>query len=166
MNALIVYHTVTGHTKRAAEDIAEGLRSGGVAVRLEAVSEARELNVADQSIVVVGSPCHAGSLAIQAGVSGPIRSFLRQWADSVLTGKVGGAFAVHSTYGGHRTVRGIERRLRKAGARIPEAGVVVRAGVPFSLFTGPMASEECQEKLRAFGRALALAAEGGCGQGE
>jgi len=162
MEALIVYHTITGHTRRAAEDIAEGLRSEGAAARLRAASEMTEWDVVDQSIIAVGSPCHAGSLAIRAGVSGPIRSILKALEASTLTGKVAGAFSVNSAYGGHRTVRAIEERLRAAGAQVPQPGVVVRAGAPFSLFTGPMASEESRGRLREFGRLLARAAEAGC----
>lgn len=162
MKALIVYHTITGHTKRAAEDIAEGLREGGVDSRLRSASEMTEWDVAGEQIIVVGSPCHAGSVAIRAGLSGPIRSALRRLTASSLAGKVGGAFSVNCAYGGHRTVRAIEKRLRGAGARVAEPGVIVKAGVPFSVVTGPLASEEARERLQEFGRALARAATEGC----
>ena len=158
MEALIVYHTISGHTKRAAEDIAEGLRSEGVSACLRAAGEMSEWELAGQAIVVVGSPCHAGSLSIRAGLSGPIRSALKKLPASALTGKVGGAFSVHSAYGGAKTVRAIEKRLRAAGADVPHAGVVVQAGVPFSLVTGPLASEQSRQKLRALGSSLAKAA--------
>lgn len=161
MEALIVYHTNTGHTKRAAEDIAEGLRAEGVDARLQSANEMTKWDVADEQIIVVGSPCHAGSVAIRAGLSGPVRSALRRLAASSLVGKVGGAFSVNCAYGGHRTVRAIEKHLRAAGARVAEPGVVVKAGVPFSLVKGPLASEEAREQLREFGRALARAADDG-----
>ena len=158
MEALIVYHTISGHTRRAADDIAEGLRSEGVSVCLLAAGEVGEWDVAGKSIVVVGSPCHAGSLSIRAGLSGPIRSVLKKLPASALAGKVGGAFSVHSAYGGAKTVRAIEKALRAAGADVPHPGVVVKAGVPFSLVTGPLASEESRRELRALGSALAKAA--------
>ena len=161
MKALIVYHTNTGHTKRAAEDISAGLRSEGLDVSIQAAGELAAWDVADQSVIVVGSPCHAGSLAIRAGVSGPVRSALKKLEPSALTDKVAGAFSVNCAYGGRRTVHAIEDRLRAAGAQVPRQGVVVKAGVPFSLFTGPMASEESREQLREFGRSLARAAQGG-----
>ena len=162
MKALVIFHTNTGHTRRAAEDISQGLRNEGVDVSIHAVGEVTEWDVADQSVIVVGSPCHAGSVAIQAGVSGPIRSVLKRLEPSALTGKVAGAFSVNCAYGGQRTVHAIEQRLRAAGAQVPQQGVVVRAGVPFSLFKGPMASAESREQLQEFGRALAHAAQGGC----
>ncbi len=159
MRALIIHHTKTGHTRRAAEDISEGLRSEEVDVSIQAASEVGAWDVADQSVIVVGSPCHAGSVAFRAGVSGPIRWVLKKLAPSTLTGKVAGAFSVNCAYGGQRTVHAIEQRLRAAGAHVPQQGVVVRAGVPFSLFKGPVASEESREELQEFGRALARAAQ-------
>ena len=161
MNALIIYHTITGHTRRAAEDVAEGLGGEGVTARLLPASEMPQWDVAGQAIVVVGSPCHAGSLAIRAGVSGAVLAALKKLAGSTLAGIVGGAFSVNSAYGGRRTVQAIEHRLRSAGATVPQPGVVVKAGVPLSLFTGPKASEQHREELRHLGRTLAQAAKAG-----
>ena len=161
MNALIIYHTITGHTRRAAEDVAEGLAGEGAAARLLSAGEMKHWDVAGLDIVVVGSPCHAGSLAIRAGVSGPILGVLNKLTAQALAGMVGGAFSVNSAYGGRRTVPAIENCLRAAGATVPRAGVVVKAGVPFSLFTGPMASDQSRDELRQFGRALAQAAKAG-----
>ncbi len=159
MNALIIYHTITGHSRRAAEDVAEGLAGEAVTARLIPAGELSRWDVAGQAIVVVGSPCHAGSLAIRAGVSGAILGALNKLAGSTLAGMVGGSFAVHSAYGGRRTVQAIENCLRAAGATVPRAGVVVKAGVPFSLFTGPKASDQTRDELRQLGRALAKAAK-------
>ena len=136
------------------------MRSEGLDVSMQAAGEVGAWDVADRSVIVVGSPCHAGSLAIRAGVSGPIRSVLKRLEPSTLAGKVAGAFSVNCAYGGRRTVQAIEEDLRAAGAQLPQQGVVVKAGVPFSLFTGPMASEESREQLQEFGRTLARAAQG------
>ena len=160
MNALIVYHTLTGHTRRAAQDIADGLKSEGVSPHLQSADETDFRDLADIAVVIVGSPCHAGSVALGSGLSGAIRSLLKKLGPSALTGKAGGAFAVHCGYGGHRTVRAIEKRLAGCGARLPEPGIVVRAGVPFSVVTGPLASEEDRQRLRQFGCSLARAAKG------
>ncbi len=161
MNALIIYHTITGHSRRAAEDVAEGLAGEGVTARLLLAREMSRWDVAGLDIVVVGSPCHAGSLAIRAGVAGPILGVLNKLADSTLAGMVAGAFAVNSAYGGHRTLQAIENCLRAAGATVPHVGVVVKAGVPFSLFTGPKASDKSRDELRQLGRTLAQAAKEG-----
>ena len=55
MRALIVYHTRTGHTRRAAEDIAEGLKGTGLEVRLAAATELSDWNVAGDAVLIVGS---------------------------------------------------------------------------------------------------------------
>jgi menaquinone-dependent protoporphyrinogen IX oxidase len=125
MEALIVYHTISGHTRRAAEDIAEGLRSEGVSACLRAAAEMREWDLAGQAIVVVGSPCHAGSLSIRAGLSGPIRSVLKKLPASALVGKAGGAFSVHSPCHGAEKVRAIKKYLRAAVVAVPHPGVVI-----------------------------------------
>ena len=161
MNAVVVYHTKTGHTRRAGEDVAAGLEAAGVSVKLASAREMGEWDVGDAAIVVVGSPCHAGSCHIRGGLSGPIRKALRRLGASTLAGKVGGAFAVNCALGAALTVRSIEEALRRAGARVAAPGVALKAGVPFSLFTGPMASEADRERLRELGRALAAAASGG-----
>jgi hypothetical protein len=121
--------------------------------------------VADVSIVVVGSPCHAGSLAIRSGLPGAVRAALKRLQGPVLAGKAAGAFSVNCAYGGQRTVRAIERYLSAAGAVVPLQGVVVRAGVPLSVATGPLASQEDRHRLRQFGAALALAVQSHPGGG-
>jgi len=158
MDALIIYHTISGHTKRAAEDIAAGLADEGVTARLVAAGELKDPDLQAARILVIGSPCHAGSLAIRSGVSGPILGVLGKVKAAPLDGVIGGAFAVHCAYGGHRTVRAIRRALKAAGATVPEPGVVVAAGVPFSVTTGPMAGDAARQELRELGRALAQAA--------
>ena len=84
---------------------------------------------------------------------------LKKLQASTLTGMIGGAFAVHSAYGAKRTVNGIEKRLREAGADVSTPGIVVKAGVPLSVVTGPMAPEPSRDELRSFGQTLAKAAK-------
>ncbi|MBL7221528.1 MAG: flavodoxin domain-containing protein [Phycisphaerae bacterium] len=160
MKALIIYHTNTGHTRQAAQDVAEGLKGEGLDVSIQAANDAAGWDVADQSVIIVGSPCHAGSVSIRAGVSGPVLSLLKKLEPNTLTDKIAGAFSVNCAYGGQKTVDAIEKHLQAAGARILQQGVVIRAGVPFSLFRGPMASEKTREQLREFGYILACAAKG------
>ena len=50
MKALIVYHTKTGHTKRAAEDIARGLAEEGVDSTIRAARELSQGGVAEAGI--------------------------------------------------------------------------------------------------------------------
>ena len=93
------------------------------------------------------------------GELGLLRPLLKKLEPATLEGKVAGAFSVNSAYGGQKTVDAIEKHLQAAGARTPQQGVVIRAGVPFSLFRGTMASRKNRDQLRVFGFALASAAK-------
>lgn len=160
MKAIIIYHTKTGHTLQAAKAVADGLRAHDVDVNIQAARTLTGWDVADQDIIVVGSPCHAGSVSIRAGVSGPILSLLKKLESGALKNKIAGAFSVNFAYGGRKTADAIEKRLQSAGARTPQQGPVIRAGVPLSLFKGPNASKKACDQLREFGYILACAANG------
>ncbi len=159
MKAVIIQHTRTGHTRRAAADVAEGLEGRGVEVTILQAKALTGWDVAEQDIIVVASPCHAGSVSIRAGISGPILSLLKKLEANTLKGKIAGALSVNCAYGGQKTVDAIEMHLQAAGARTPHQGLVVRAGVPLSLSKGPMASKTSRNQLREFGYALACAVE-------
>jgi len=159
MKAVIIHHTKTGHTRRASADVAEGLEARGVDVTILQAKAMTGWDVDEQDIIVVASPCHAGSLSIRAGIARPILSLLKKLEANTLKDKIAGALSVNCAYGGKKTVDAIEKHLQAAGARIPQQGPVVRAGVPLSLFKGPMASKTVRNQLREFGYALACAAE-------
>ena len=154
MRVLVVYHTRSGHTRCAAEDIAEGMRGRGVTPCLLAAREIGAWDISDVGGVVVGSPCHCGSLKIGGGMAEPVRALLDKLKPGMLAGRVGGAFAVHCLAGGRATVRSIEEALAGAGARIVAPGIVVRAGVPFSVCRGPMAGADMRQQLRTFGKLI------------
>ncbi|MGQ9731762.1 MAG: flavodoxin family protein [Candidatus Zipacnadales bacterium] len=156
MTALIVYWTKTGHTERAAEDIAKGLRAAGVEVVFANLRKASVPEVAPHNFVIVGSPCHAGSVpGMGSGIAVKVEQFVRSLPPEALVNKRAAAFAVNSGYGGARTVMSLENLLAKAGAEVQSPGIVVKAGVPLSLWRGPLASAEDRARLREFGRQLA-----------
>ena len=154
MHVLIVYHTRTGHTRHAAEDIAEGMSGTGVTPCLLPATEIGAWDFSDVRGVVVGSPCHCGSLKIGGGIAGPVRAALDGLKPGMLAGRVAGAFAVNCLAGGRTTVRTIEDALVAAGARIVAPGILVRAGVPFSVCRGPMAGTQARQQLKAFGKTI------------
>lgn len=156
MKALIVYWTHTGHTRRAAEDLAEGLSSVGVEVDLAGLQADSNPDLSGYGLLLAGSPCHAGSIRFAGtGIAAAMEHWLRGLARGSLDGKIAAAFAVHSKLGAQRTVGSMEGLLADAGARVISPGPVVKAGVPFSLWEGPRASQADREALRAFGRSLA-----------
>jgi len=151
-----VYYTKTGHTKQAGEDIAAGLRGGGVQVELRPPAEVSAEELASYDLMVVGSPCHAGSVRVLfSGIAGPVSDWLGSLPRDAFSGKPVAAYSVHSFLGGQATVKNLERLLSDMGGWVLAPGPVVKAGVPFSLWRGPDASPEDRERLRKFGRDLA-----------
>jgi len=153
--ALIVYHSKTGHTRRAGEDIAAGLAEGGVEVAVKRVAGVPVEELADYDLIVVGSPCRAGSVKVMfSGIAGPVSKWLGGLPVDAFAGKGVAAYSVHSTFGGLSTVKSLERLLTDMGGRVLVPGPAVKAGVPFSLWRGPDASSADRERLRQFGRDL------------
>ena len=155
-----IYWTKTGHTGRAAEDVAATLREAGAEVDMINLREAEAPSLDTYELVVIGSPCHAGSVpGAGSGIAPKLATWLSNLPDGALHGKRCAGFVVHSSLGGARTLASIEKLLRAKGADIAAPGVVVKAGVPFSLWVGPKASEEDREKLRKLGATLAAESE-------
>jgi flavodoxin len=154
--ALITCYTKTGHTQQAGEDIAEGLRGAGVEVVLKPVGKVEPTDLAGYDLIVVGSPCHAGSMRVLfSGIAGQVSDWLGSLSRNAFAGKAVAAFSVHCSLGGQATVQSLERLLTDMGGRVLIPGPAVKAGAPLSLWRGPDASAEDREKLRQFGRDLA-----------
>lgn len=153
--ALIAYHTKTGHTREAGEDIAQGLRGAGVELTLKPVGQVEAGDVAGYDLIVVGSPCHAGSVRVLfSGIAGPVSDWLGSLPRTAFAKKAVAAFAVHSFLGAEATVQSLQRLLTDMGGRVLIPGPAVKAGAPLSLWRGPDASPEDRERLRHFGRDL------------
>jgi multimeric flavodoxin WrbA len=154
--ALITYYSKTGHTKQAGEDSAEGLREAGVEVTLKPVTEVEPTELAGYDLIVIGSPCHAGSMRVLfSGIAGPVSEWLGALPWKVFAGKAVAAFSVHCSLGAKATVQSLQRLLTDMGGRVLIPGPAVKAGAPLSLWRGPDASPEDRENLRHFGRDLA-----------
>lgn len=149
MKALIVYHSVTGHTQKAGEDIARGLKEGNVEVVLKKVNEVSKSDIKDYDIIAIGSPTHGSR------PSGKIRKLLGSLENGALSQKKVAAFSAYAGMGGDKTVARIEELLRDKGATKIVNGVHVRAGAPLSLWKGRDASAEDVEKCVEVGRKLA-----------
>lgn len=94
---LVAYYSVSGHTKRMAELIVEGIKKEEtVDVALRNVEEVKVDELLDYQCIVIGSPVYYGSMA---------SSIKKLFDDSVkfhtkLDGRVGGAFASSANIGG------------------------------------------------------------------
>jgi NAD(P)H dehydrogenase (quinone) len=94
---LVAYHSVSGHTRKMAELIVEGIkREETVDVVLKNVEELKVEELLDYQAIIIGSPVYYGSMAA------PIKKL---FDDSVkfhakLDGRIGGAFASSANIGG------------------------------------------------------------------
>lgn len=94
--ALVAYYSLSGHTKKMAELIAEGIKKEDVDVFLKNIEEVKVDELLDYQAVIIGSPVYYGSMAA------PIKKL---FDDSVkfhtkLDGRVAGAFASSANIGG------------------------------------------------------------------
>ena len=147
--ALVVYHTKTGHTAEAAEAVAKGLESAGVVVEVKHVSEASPGDLADISIIAVGSPTR-GARPARA-----VKKFIMGLDKKALKGTSATVFTAYAGFRGRATLRRMRRLLRRRKARVVLRGVAVKAGAPLSLWKGPQASPKDVARLEELGRRLA-----------
>jgi len=94
--ALVIYFSRSGHTKKMAEAIAEGIGASKVSVTLVDVSKARVDDLEGADAVVLGSPTYYGTMAaeMKAFVDASVKHHGK------LAGKVGGAFSSSGMLGG------------------------------------------------------------------
>jgi anaerobic nitric oxide reductase flavorubredoxin len=59
--AIVIYESVFGNTKRAAETIIEGMKEAGVSATLSTPKEFDENQLTDFDAIIIGSPNHMGS---------------------------------------------------------------------------------------------------------
>lgn len=94
---LVAYYSVSGHTKKMAELIVEGIKKEEtVDVALKNVEEVKVEELLDYQCIVIGSPVYYGSMAavIKKLFDESVKFHTK------LDGKVGGAFASSANIGG------------------------------------------------------------------
>jgi len=94
--ALVIYYSRSGNTRKMAELIAEGIKKEGVEALLKDVKEVKADDLLKPDALVIGSPTYYGSMSAE------IKKLLD---DSVkfhgkLEGKVGAAFSSSANIGG------------------------------------------------------------------
>ena len=112
MNALLLYHTKTGHTLEAANAIVQGIQSAGGSVTLVLAKDFTPQTINQYDVLIVGSPCWGGSIA--NGISTPIADAINKITNEV-TGKLCAGFSVNAGYGGESTVQSLGERLKAKG---------------------------------------------------
>ncbi|MBT3181050.1 MAG: flavodoxin family protein [Deltaproteobacteria bacterium] len=94
--ALVIYHSKSGHTKKMAEAISEGICKTEVSVTLIDVADAKVDDLLNADAIVLGSPTYYGTMAAE----------MKRFIDDTvklhgkLQGKIGGAFSSSGMLGG------------------------------------------------------------------
>jgi anaerobic nitric oxide reductase flavorubredoxin len=120
--AIVIYESIFGNTKRAAETIIEGMKEAGVEAVLSTPKELDEKELAGFDAIVVGSPNHMG------GATRGMRKFIDRLGKLKLEGKLA---AVFDTYGGsdyEKAVKKMEKQLaeKAPGLKLISPGLSLR----------------------------------------
>jgi flavodoxin len=157
MKALIVYHSKTGHTRQAAEDIARGLKSGGVEADLKSGEDLTgKKAVEGYDVVLFGTPTYGNrrySLPAKQ-----VETLIKSLEPDGLAGKTVGAFAVNASWGAKTLVGNMEKALAGLGGKVVAGGPAVKAGAPLSMWKGPDAKPDDVAACEAFGKKVAQSA--------
>lgn len=150
MNTLILYHTKTGHTLEAINQVVKGISEAGgqTEVVLAENFEIESLN--DYDSLIVASPCWAGSSGI-TGVAFPLVNVLKKLPAESLKNKFCGAIAIHAKFGGEGTLKHIEKLLSNKGCMDLMFAPIIKAGVLMSLYKGPSVKKDDELILKQFG---------------
>ena len=144
--AIVIYESVFGNTKHAAETIIEGMKGGGVDAALSTPKEIDPNQLADYDAVLVGSPNHMGC------ATRGIRKFIDKLGKLKLEGKL---VAVFDTYAGNeyeKAVKKMEKRIseKSPSLKLSSPGLSIRVdGV-----RGPITAGELP-KCKEFGVVIA-----------
>jgi NAD(P)H dehydrogenase (quinone) len=99
MKLAVIYDSVTGNTRQAAEWIAEGMRKAGADAMAFSLDETDAGFVSEAKGVVIGCPSYGASMTPK------MREWLMGAGKLGMAGKLGGAFAtVQYTHGGGELV--------------------------------------------------------------
>ncbi len=154
MKATIVYHSVSGNTKKMAELIATSMNTvEGVDARAFSIDQIDEDFATESRCIIVGSPIYAASntAAIHTWLQSSLKSFKP-------FGKLGGAFAtanyVHG--GGELGIRSILDAMITTGMLVYSGGAAF--GQPV-IHLGPVAlgnrMEETESYFEEYGKRMA-----------
>lgn len=148
MRALLVYHTITGHSKKAAEDVAQGLRKREVDINVKHAKEATSDDVQACDIIVISTPTHV------FGPASIISHFFSRLDEGDLEGKRIALLTCYAGMGGSSTLRILNNLVRKKGASGEFSRLAIRCGSPLSLVPGPDASPDDVQRCIEIGEEL------------
>lgn len=152
MKISVLYHSVSGNTRRIADLVAAGARSGGdVEVRIMSIEEADEAFINDSQAVIIGCPTHRGNLSWE----------MKRWIETTklkLAGKMGSVFVTQGYIGGGGELAEMEMiaHLLVMGTLVYSGGTAW--GQPYTHYGAIVVKdgdEAQRERARLFGERVA-----------
>lgn len=118
MKISVIYHTISGNTKKVAEKIAQGIKEvGDIEVSLMDIDNVDENFVNDSKAVIFGTPTYYANMTWQ----------MKKWLDTnktcKLEGKIGSMFATCNMFGG-----GSEVAVNTLAQHLITKGMLVYSG--------------------------------------
>ncbi len=150
MRAILIYYTITNHTKQAVENISKGLEKREVEFEIFNVREIKHNNIdfSQYEILVIGSPTHMW------GPARKISDFIKNFTPDDLNNKRIGLVTCYAGVGGNRAIDIMEKMLKEKNSNIRVDKIAILAGAPGSLWTGPKASQKDVQKCIEIGERL------------
>ena len=108
--AIVIYESVFGNTKHAAETIIEGMKGAGVDATLSTPKELDPNQLTDFDAVLVGSPNHMG------GATRGIRKFIDKLGKLKPEVKL---VTVFDTYAGNEYEKAVKKMEKQIGEKAP-----------------------------------------------
>jgi flavodoxin len=108
--AIVIYESMFGNTKRAAEAIVEGMKGAGAEASLSTPKELDPNQLTDFDAIIVGSPNHMG------GATSGIKKFIDKLGKLKLEGKL---VAVFDTYVGREYEKAMKKMEKQIGNKAP-----------------------------------------------
>lgn len=150
MRAILIYYTITNHTKQAVENISKGLEKREVEFEIFNVREIKydRMDFSQYEILVIGSPTHMW------GPTRKISDFIKNFTPDDLNNKRIGLVTCYAGFGGNRAINTMEKMIREKTSNIRVEKIAILAGAPGSLWTGPKASQKDVQKCIEIGERL------------
>jgi flavodoxin len=108
--AIVIYESVFGNTKRAAEAIIEGMKGAGVEATVSTPKELGPNQLSDFDAIIIGSPNHMG------GATRGIKKFIDKLGKLKPEGKL---VAVFDTYAGREYEKAVKKMEKQLGEKAP-----------------------------------------------
>jgi flavodoxin short chain len=140
--AIIIYETRSGNTRRIAEAIQEGMKKAGVEVSLKRTAETKADDMTDVDAVILGAPTYHHDLISS------MKTFLFEMEKADLNGKIGAAFGSYGWSGESVQIMG-DTMKHIFGMEVMEPGLKIkRRPTESSLEEGKEFGKKIAEKIK------------------